>query len=390
MTDLLGPTATLSGVTVRPGENRTFSDTDTWFKDCSDPSIDDGTEFGAAWFNAVLANLRGVMRGNGQTGAGADVLAQDNGSDVLLLNAIRHLMQRGQAQYCEDQGTPGHIVAALSPVPAEWKKGMEVRVKMGNNPNPGAVDIALNTLPVKAVVNPDGSALTGGELANGAMITLRYDGTACQLISRVSAAAVTPGFRNFVAYNANGSFTVPAGVTKIYYEVWGGGGGGGSSTTAGFGAPGGAGGGHVRGTATVTPGAVLPITIGAGGASGNGTNPGGNGGASSVGALATANGGTGGNAVGSGTSNTSSASGAPGGTAVGQPGNLIFSGQNSFPTSSGGALNGSPGGNSFGFAGGSSLANSVAYGIGTGGSGASGGNTNPTNAGAPGLVMIWY
>src|SRR5690606_14648798 len=61
----------------------------------------------------------------------------------------------------------------------------------------------------------------------------------------------------------SGNFTVPAGVTSITIEVVGGGGGGGIN-----GSGGGGGGGYSLGTFPVTPGNIIPITIGAGGGSG--------------------------------------------------------------------------------------------------------------------------
>lgn len=57
------------------------------------------------------------------------------------------------------------------------------------------------------------------------------------------------------------SWTVPAGVTKLYVELWGGGGGG--SKDAGAGA-----GGYIMALINVTPGDVLPYSIGTGGLGG--------------------------------------------------------------------------------------------------------------------------
>jgi hypothetical protein len=67
--------------------------------------------------------------------------------------------------------------------------------------------------------------------------------------------------------NCSTNWTVPAGVTTILVECWGGGGGG--STMSG-----GGGGGYISARLTVTPGAILPITIGAGGNLGNATTTG--------------------------------------------------------------------------------------------------------------------
>ncbi|MET3485353.1 hypothetical protein [Methylobacterium sp. 1973] len=91
-------------------------------------------------------------------------------------------------------------------------------------------------------------------------------------------------------------WTVPDGITQVDVEgCWGpGGGGAGGSMAAG------AGGGFAAGTYTVTPGQVIPVTIGAPGVgtagSFNSTNPGGNGGTTSFGSFCSATGGQGGGA----------------------------------------------------------------------------------------------
>jgi glycine rich protein len=389
--DLFGPASASGATSVRPAETRTFTPTDSWFRDCSDPTLDDGTELIAAWFNGVLGQMRNLARSNGQTGAAVDVVAQDNGDDALLLKAIQHLIQRGQPLYAEDSGTPNHIVCSLSPAPAEWKKGMEIHVKISNL-NSAATDIALNALPVKSVVNPDGSALSGGELVVGEQVTLRYDGTACQLISRVANDKVAAGFRNFVAFQASGTFVVPANITKVYFELWGGGGGGGATSGASTAGGGGGGGGHVRGTTAVTPGASVPITVGAGGLSAVFPNPGGNGGTSSFGAIASALGGGGGGSAGPGAASALYGTNGSGGTASGPAGSLQINGELG---AQGYNSRGGDGGSSFGFAGVSSdrfgaPAPNGAYGFASGGSGASPAIPNPSNGGGPGLVLIWY
>lgn len=68
------------------------------------------------------------------------------------------------------------------------------------------------------------------------------------------------GSQSFIT---SGDFTVPADVTSITIEVVGGGGGGGINGTGG-----GGGGGYSIGTYSVSPLAVIPVTIGAGGESG--------------------------------------------------------------------------------------------------------------------------
>lgn len=72
--DVLGPAST-NAVTVRPDRTNIRGATNTWFKDCSDPSLDDGTQFSADWFNDVLAQLR-------TTFVSASITL-DNGDDML-------------------------------------------------------------------------------------------------------------------------------------------------------------------------------------------------------------------------------------------------------------------------------------------------------------------
>jgi len=61
-----------------------------------------------------------------------------------------------------------------------------------------------------------------------------------------------------------GSWTVPANVTSITFDLWGGGGAGaGTVNNSAGGLAGGAGGTHVLSTITVTPGQVIYYTVGA-------------------------------------------------------------------------------------------------------------------------------
>ena len=71
-------------------------------------------------------------------------------------------------------------------------------------------------------------------------------------------------------FTSSGSFTVPAGVTSITATIIGGGGGGGGTEGRGDNRAGGGGGsgGYSVGTYTVTPGSVITVTVGRGGAPG--------------------------------------------------------------------------------------------------------------------------
>jgi hypothetical protein len=103
-----------------------------------------------------------------------------------------------------------------------------------------------------------------------------------------------PGFATGVqTYSNSGSYTVQAGVTQMEVELWGGGSGS-YASIASTPSGGGSGGGYARRRITgLTPGQIVTVTVGAGGAGGTtgGANPSA-GGTSSFGAYVSATGGS--------------------------------------------------------------------------------------------------
>jgi hypothetical protein len=96
-----------------------------------------------------------------------------------------------------------------------------------------------------------------------------------------------PGFAFASAFTSSGSFTVPAGVTRLKLTVLGGGGAGGTHASQ----PGGGGGAGGRGEhwlSGLMPGAVVPVTVGAPGAPSGSPGNGGPGGSSSFGSYVSA------------------------------------------------------------------------------------------------------
>lgn len=190
----------------------------------------------------------------------------------------------------------------------------------------------------------------------------------------------------------SGSWTVPSGVTGVIVYITGAGGGSGGCA-AGAGGGGGGAGGTAIGRFAVTPGSVIPYVVGAGGTAGaTGGGNGGAGGQSSFGTgpLAYANGGAGG--IG-GTSGN--APGGLGGTAssnsINATGGDGEDGQQSSSVSFGG-MGGTSfwGGGGRGASGGGVGGQGRAFGSGAGGSYSTSGVGYAGNAGAPGMVVIWW
>ena len=168
-----------------------------------------------------------------------------------------------------------------------------------------------------------------GGYPNTALIgSVAYPGVVWQSTADNNTSDPDTGGANWQQYPPHGqqsssvsfSFTVPAGVTRVFGEGWGGGAGGGgtSASAAAFGGGGGAG-GYASGWLNVVPGQVLAVTVGVGGTAGSAGSvpgPGGNGGSSHVTdgtTTLTGNGGSGGGAQ----AGTGAATGGVGGIGTG-------------------------------------------------------------------------
>lgn len=345
-------------------------------------------------------------------------VVDDGTTATILANLARAI--RGDLSYAIDTGTANAIAIALSPAPTALTDGMVFRIKAAAD-NTGATTVNPNGLgAIPAYVN--GAAMVGGEIKAGGYYEFEYDATnnVAHLMAQskgLLAGAFIGG--NKSVFTANGTFVVPANVTKIWVSAVAGGGGGaggggtvGSSGNVGGGGGGGGGAGQstIKQPISVTPGDSLSITIGAAGVGGAG---GANTGASG------ANGTTGGNTVltdstsattlltlagggggGGGAGQTSTTAGLPGG-GPGGPGGP------GYPAGSGGSDgnytgNGGDGAsNPFGGGGGSGRAangaginGNASGGYGSGGGGGGGVYGPAANAGgngaagAPGFLVI--
>ncbi|CAM5577287.1 hypothetical protein MAUB1S_09712 [Mycolicibacterium aubagnense] len=187
--------------------------------------------------------------------------------------------QSGKWSFAPAGGGTNALTVTLQPTPAAYSDGMVVRTKVAAT-NTGAVTINVNGLGVKGVKRADGSDVLPSDFPAGAIVTLIYDASsgffrvAPALRSDIVKAALAPP--TIVRFTSPGTsnWTVPAGVTAIDVELWGAGGGGGYNIYAydnanRGGAPsGGAGGAYARKRFSVTPGQILPVTVGAGGLGG--------------------------------------------------------------------------------------------------------------------------
>jgi hypothetical protein len=136
----------------------------------------------------------------------------------------------------------------------------------------------------------DLSKITGGNCPAGQFLTVTKNKLTCVTIP--SSGGGSANFTTYKAFTSSGTWTVPAGVTKVrFYGI---GGGGGSQKGYNVAHTGG-GGGYCVKTLTVSPGQVLSVTVGGGGKKGStSSSAAGTGGTTSLSGGCSATGGKGG------------------------------------------------------------------------------------------------
>ncbi|HVX58002.1 MAG TPA: hypothetical protein VHA37_09865, partial [Candidatus Saccharimonadales bacterium] len=284
-------------------------------------------------------------------------------------------------------GGTSRVIAGLSVV-------LNIATTGANGMDTGS-PIANSDLALYAIAGPGkpdavlATVLCNGSVYTGSYMPAGYTTSALIGSYKTNANAQLGGFtqidrtvyiRQVQVFSSSGSFLVPASVTSVYVTVIGGGGGGGYGGTSNGGA-GGGGGGRAEGVVTgLTPGNIIPVTVGAAGVSGtSGSINGTAGGSSSFGSHISATGGAGGPG--------NSGNGASGGTGSG--GALNITGQNGCGVLQGSTFYGGYGGGVPGFSlSGTFSTNVGSSSVGPGAGGGGGANGNNGANGQPGLVIV--
>ena len=276
-------------------------------------------------------------------------------------------------------GVAPTFTLTATPAISAYAAGQRFRVKFGAAGN-GSDTLNVNALGAKSIKQYDragakvAAVITANQLAD-----VEYDGVDFVILDPLPSAGGQQIF------TANGTFTVPAGVSRVFVSLCGGGGGGSGGvlvSSSDLYAGGGGGGGqcYLRSPISVVPGQVIAVTVGSGGAGGSGRGNGGACGASSFGALLTASGGGGG--VYSTVGGNGGAAGGAGGQKGGEGTALNGATQQVVGGYGGGTLLGIGGTPSYG-------GNDAGAGYGAGGAGGpSRGALSAGGAGAPGVCIV--
>jgi hypothetical protein len=274
---------------------------------------------------------------NGQTAITSTSIALAPNAPFLPSSGLVAGIQNSALTYAIDTGSANAYTVSYSPPVTQLIDGLVLSFK-AKAANTTTSTISVNGLSSAPIYSQSQQALQGGEIVANGLVTVSWNSTLNAFVLRASSggklqvptatasnqavnlsqmnSAISAAGPSISVFSANGTFTVPAGVTKIKVTCTGAGGGGAgcqaSSSSQSFSGSGGGGGGTAIGVYTTTPGTTYTVTVGSGGPGGSGASAGSDGGGSSFGSLCSATGGSGGSKA-----SITSYAGGPGGTATG-------------------------------------------------------------------------
>jgi hypothetical protein len=113
----------------------------------------------------------------------------------VLGNAINDCATYGN--YFVDTGAVNAMVATTTPLSFSYAAGVPIQVLVANTNTNATVTLNVNGLGAINVINPDGSALSVGQIRAGMIVSLVCTGSAFQI------ASVTYGFAKYADTTAN-------------------------------------------------------------------------------------------------------------------------------------------------------------------------------------------
>lgn len=127
-------------------------------------------------------------------------------------------LQNRTETYAISTGSANAYVLTLSPVPIALVAGQEFEFK-ANFANTGTATLNVNSLGVIAIKKLDGAtALISGDIANGQIVKVKYDGTNFQMISPIAQIPVS--FKGlFASGSATYDISTASGVQNIAHGL---------------------------------------------------------------------------------------------------------------------------------------------------------------------------
>lgn len=249
----------------------------------STPSADTG--YTPAWVITVA---------NGQTTITSSSISRVANAPFMPSGGILKSIQSGEMQFGADSGTANAYSVRLTPGLSSLTDGMRISFRPANS-NTGSSTLNVSGLGAQPLVNSDGSTLFPGQLSTNNIASVMWNAilSSWMLVSSTNS----PGrLLNTRVFTTNGPMTKTPGAGKWRIRCLGAGAGSSAAPATGAGevsiSNGGGAGAYAEGIYDVSELTSAMVTIGTGGVGGTAASLyGGDGGATSVGALISAPGG---------------------------------------------------------------------------------------------------
>ncbi len=198
------------------------------------PALTDGQNYSGGQFQSFLQSgqiTKDAVESQPDAAgmADTDLILVDQTSALkksTWINLLYSITNRDVTRaWVTDTGAANAYVVALPLAPGAYYAGMVIRMKAATA-NTGASTINVNSLGVKSIVRPDGTALTGQDIKASQVVTLVYDGTSFQLGTPNPSGVATKNNINSttdpaVTDDTSGGYTITSlWINKTGKKVW--------------------------------------------------------------------------------------------------------------------------------------------------------------------------
>lgn len=162
----------------------------------ANPSASDGS-----------TTVKGVFEANTQAEADAGTGTPDTSATLIPTTAT--IRARNINAYVADTGSSTAYAIAPTPAHTAYSAGQQFTFKATNANTTTTPTLNVNSLGAKTIVNPDGTALSVGQIPASAIVHVTYDGTNMQLTSVGTVLPISDVPNTNVSANSWYTFTLP-------------------------------------------------------------------------------------------------------------------------------------------------------------------------------------
>ncbi len=168
----------------------------------------------------IATALTGSLAKDGQTSPSANLPMATYrhtgvGSASALTDYARYdQVQNSAPQWLTSVSGADTITASASPTPAAYAAGQTFRF-VSAGANTGAVTLNVSSLGAKSVTKDGTTALVAGDIPSGAVVSVVYDGTRFQLLSKADGMKIKSIQRGTISFTTSGGSSISSSTATI-------------------------------------------------------------------------------------------------------------------------------------------------------------------------------